>query len=722
MRTKKAIAIFTGILIYFVSVFILTGYGNKQTHPDLNAAIVDAFVRWYGFERQHYKKFNKYTFQFGSDKLTGVGITKDGLFHHDDVAGSFYYTKVEKHLYYEEGNLRLSPKEWIRHGGYSADVPEVPASLRHFYDPTKSAGSRHLTDIANSKIMGLMQRLFTNPRIDGVEWAVGQPNPGLNIQEHFYTWENGKKWMRMALEEKEEKKRNEVMARAWRSLGETLHMIADNGCPSHVRNDAHPSPLFNNNNIFGNSDPYEEYVDYFRNKQISIFNSFFDGEPDEKLMKELETKNDIRSIAHSLALFTNNNFFTSETIYGTNRHGGKTNPIINRNKPYASPLLDKMIYYDNYYSSYVGGKEVLQCTDISYTASLVPGLKVVKPYIDMACVQSQAAVLFPNIIEAGVHALRIYIPDIKVEIISAEDRKVTGEINHKTDQEYKTEIKYNGAVGVEVVDENGKLRKRYTADAIQGKFELGSVKIKEGDKIYAEISFGGIKVKSDGFDGKETEEVIVPNVVGMDQGSAEEAILKVNLLSSATTAFSETVPKGHVISQEPEAGTVVEKGSEVNIVVSTGADGFPVSGNFKPHGMDPTMPGHPTYIYDFQIEYAIEGLYATKVTHTIGQTTGLLKYSGCYIDGNPSELRITGSASGSKLGGSSQYVGKIIVKVKTCSSPEEEVIIPIPLNSNPPYGFDVSVPVPAGCTRASFSIRTGMNWPNGFFSITVDGS
>lgn len=720
MKAQKITGLLAGIVVYFVITFVLTGYGNKHTHPDLNTAIVDAFVRWYSFERQYYRKFNHYTFHFDTEKLTGTGITKDGLFHFDDVSGKFYYTKIERNLYFEEGNMSLTPKKWISHGGYSADVPEVPASLRHFYDPTKSKGNRYLTDKANSKIMGLMQQLFTNPRIDGVEWAVGYPNAGMGVQEHHYTWENGKNWMRMALQEPDNEKRNEIMARAKRSLGETLHMIADNGCPSHVRNDAHPSPLFNNNNVFGNPDPYEEYVDYFRNNQISVFNSFFDGKPDEDLMKELEAKNDIRSIAHSLATYTNNNFFTNETIYGTNRHGNITKPIIRRDQPYASPLLDNMKYDGNYYVSYVSKSEVLHCTDISYFEELIPGRFVVNQYVDLACVESQAKVLFPNIIEAGVNAIRIYIPALSVVVNRAEEGEIAGEVKHTTDIEYTKEIAYNGLVEIEVRDKNDNLRKRYGAIAENGKFEIKKVRIKDGDKVYAEIAFGGLKVRSEGFDGKE-EKIVIPDVVGLNKTIAEEEITQLNLVCTATTAFNETVPKDHVISQDPLAGTLVESGSEVKIVVSTGSEGYPVSGVFTPHGMEPTMQNHPTYIYDFQIAYTIEGLYAREMSYTIGQTTGRLRYSGCYISGNPSELKIKGTASGSKLGGSTQYAGSVIVTVRVCSAKEEEFTFPIALNTNPPYDFDVAVPVPEGCQLASFSITTGMRWPNGFFGISVEG-
>ena len=133
--------------------------------------------------------------------------------------------------------------------------------------------------------MGTLQKyVLTNPHIDGVQWALGTPGDhSTGIQDHQYTWERGKLWIQMALKETNENKKNEYMAGAWRSLGETLHMIADNGCPPHVRNDAHPSPLWNNNSFFGNPDPYEEIIDIIRLTKPNEFAGFFGGTPDLRL-------------------------------------------------------------------------------------------------------------------------------------------------------------------------------------------------------------------------------------------------------------------------------------------------------------------------------------------------------------------------------------------------------------------------------------------------------
>ena len=65
--------------------------------------------------------------------------------------------------------------------------------------------------------------------------------------------------------------------------------------------------------------------------------------------------------------------------------------------------------------------------------------------------------------------------------------------------------------------------------------------------------------------------VQVPDVVGVAQAEAEAAILAADLtVGTITTANSETVPEGNVISQNPAAGISVEEGSTVDLVVSLG--------------------------------------------------------------------------------------------------------------------------------------------------------
>jgi len=66
-------------------------------------------------------------------------------------------------------------------------------------------------------------------------------------------------------------------------------------------------------------------------------------------------------------------------------------------------------------------------------------------------------------------------------------------------------------------------------------------------------------------------QVAVPGVVGITQAAATTAITSVGLVvGSVTTATSSTIPSGSVISENPVAGTLVNVGSAVNLVVSSG--------------------------------------------------------------------------------------------------------------------------------------------------------
>jgi len=65
----------------------------------------------------------------------------------------------------------------------------------------------------------------------------------------------------------------------------------------------------------------------------------------------------------------------------------------------------------------------------------------------------------------------------------------------------------------------------------------------------------------------------VPNVVGMTQAEAGEALVAAELtLGAVTEAFSAAVPAGQVISQNPAAGVMLAAGTPVNIVVSKGPE------------------------------------------------------------------------------------------------------------------------------------------------------
>jgi hypothetical protein len=284
--------------------------------------------------------------------------------------------------------------------------------------------------------------------------------------------------MKGALEESDPEKRNKYMARAWRSLGETLHMIADNGCPPHVRNDGHPP---------GNADPYEEMIETMN---ISPFkNGTVPATMKSKFNDPLTTT---RKIAHELALFTNENFFSNETIAGNDRKGNQLKHIAHPSNEYSSPKISKSdyIFRDECYHNKIEGQDVLMCTDKFYFGQY--NFMSYYPYIDERCVKSQANILIPTIIEAGTNVMKWFIPELKVLITSLDDNgNIAGEILHRTDNEYKSTIKYNGPISIKTIT----LEEVANLQANGGKF---SGRIEETDlDVFAEIEFGGISIRSE---------------------------------------------------------------------------------------------------------------------------------------------------------------------------------------------------------------------------------
>jgi beta-lactam-binding protein with PASTA domain len=62
----------------------------------------------------------------------------------------------------------------------------------------------------------------------------------------------------------------------------------------------------------------------------------------------------------------------------------------------------------------------------------------------------------------------------------------------------------------------------------------------------------------------------VPDVAGLPAAEAEEAIQRVDLATTTTAEASDTVAEGTVIRTDPVAGTSLETGSEVRLIVSSG--------------------------------------------------------------------------------------------------------------------------------------------------------
>ena len=86
--------------------------------------------------------------------------------------------------------------------------------------------------------------------------------------------------------------------------------------------------------------------------------------------------------------------------------------------------------------------------------------------------------------------------------------------------------------------------------------------VEEGDSVDLVVSLG-----------PEVEEVTVPDVTGMEQADAEEALEEAGLsVGDVDEEYSDEVDEGVVISQDPAADETAEEGASVDLVMSLGVD------------------------------------------------------------------------------------------------------------------------------------------------------
>ncbi|MBT3243509.1 MAG: hypothetical protein HN352_10180 [Bacteroidetes bacterium] len=466
MKKKTTILpILIGFAGYFIALFLLTSYGNKRAHGNLNEAVLNRFEQMVlNGDAELSNIFKNYDFDFTSKRLSGIAVVEAGLWQ------------------IREDEISTNPANWIRHGGFSADEPELAASFRHFYDPTQAEGERYLKNQLDN-LLNFYDVVNFNPKVDHIEWAIDHP-------DHAYNWENGKYAMELAIELPNPKDKDAEMAIAYRALGETLHLIADMGCPAHVRDDSHPSAFgqylnWKGQPLIGSPDPYEELFEHL----VSSILGASSGNVDPALIAKIKSYSSVKKIAEDFAVYTNANYFSDQTISGS-----LVLPRLWKHRIQPSPLLDDCTYQGHFYSTNISGHNVLMCTDMSYWTDKI-GYKAY-PYIDKTCVQSQAAALIPQIAAVGSHVMRIYFPKIQVNVSQITNQSIVGEVVHQTDFEYPDKLSYNGPIYVRKV---GSDKEMATINCENGEF-IGQINLgnaNESDHFYAEIEFGGIKVKSD---------------------------------------------------------------------------------------------------------------------------------------------------------------------------------------------------------------------------------
>ena len=458
---------------------LLSSYDNKTMHPALNELAYDRFIKALASK----KEFSKYNIST-RNTIKGKAVTARGW----------------KNI--TEDDAEFTVKKWIIHGAFSADEPELLQSLRHFYDPVAiDNGAHYLTDAIPPGV--------TNPKIDLISWAleyegeISNALSGFDGLEQKYSWRDGQKSIVFAMKEADPEMQNRYMAHAWRSLGESLHALADMVCPVHVRNDGHPV-----------SDPYEDAIRgtrYVRKIPAEFW--------DKGLIDAVKSTKEVADIYKMVAKNTNENFFTTQTIYGNGVK--KIKPAIRSTNPYPLPYAKESGGGWDYdpsdftYYKLINGHKIKMCKDRYYFAdAMKSNFRTDKAYIDLDVAKSQAYILLSNFLGVAPEVMMRYLPVIKIEVdkITEDSKNISGIVDVTSGNGYHEKTKYESSVNIMNLTTKESAETKAFQD---GKFSTSDITFSEGDQIQVFISLGGLIVRSDLITVKEGEELNTEGIEGI---------------------------------------------------------------------------------------------------------------------------------------------------------------------------------------------------------------
>ena len=188
---------------------------------------------------------------------------------------------------------KKSAMDWVIYGGFSADTP-LTVALSHGYNPETDRG---------------WDGIFYGSHQTATNWTVATDNR--------YSFTRAKEYLTTALASPTGSDglsayEESYYGNAWRSIGESMHMVSDMTVPSHVWIDPHPL-----------SDPLEDSLT--RNSVIDVGDKPFSSSVDYDI---LFTTGDITRLMKNLASWTRTNFYSEDTIpdipYGKDGYAYRT--------------------------------------------------------------------------------------------------------------------------------------------------------------------------------------------------------------------------------------------------------------------------------------------------------------------------------------------------------------------------------------------------------------
>lgn len=131
--------------------------------------------------------------------------------------------------------------------------------------------------------------------------------------------------------------------------------------------------------------------------------------------------------------------------------------------------------------------------------------------------------------------------------------------------------------------------------------------------------------------GSEVKQVATPSIVNLSEAKAINSLNQAKLSAGATShSYSDTVPAGSVISQNPVSGTMVDEGTTVDYVISDGPEPKAttytanITGSVTYNGNDETIISHSFTIY---VKYNNERV-SVAIPFTVSDSGASISVSG----------------------------------------------------------------------------------------------
>jgi hypothetical protein len=478
----------------------VSAWDCKATHPAINEIAGRLFVT--RTQAGHFgAKYSRAPIDF-STAYQGLTYVKSGKFEK--------LCKI--------GTISANFLQWLGRGGHDADMPEFIMGFCHFYDPVYEP--RYLTwlrrwvkkgkagdeedeqeyldsldyradDWNPNKALGDRERKLwwqpkaIRPKIDGIQWA-------LTHRDNEYSWESGLRAYKAGMEydKSSDAERSALFGKAFRALGETLHMMGDMTQPSHVRADSH--------SIY---EPLEKTV---TGKMVrSVIGENWKN-PDFKPTTDFAFESGLapEALMKKAATFVNHRFFSNDTIFD---YAKEVYPR-NHKRPYPSPQLSKLRRENSiYYSQFADVGWVPLAKETGSVFSIVLGKsksanqKRPKCNVLPEMAESQAKVLIPIAVTCGAEILDRFFPTleltIKTEMGSDSMTLLSGELTHviAKDPAWATleAIRFNGHGSILV---NG--RKEASCIFTQGRLAAPPLQLASQAEITVVVEAGARKIRS----------------------------------------------------------------------------------------------------------------------------------------------------------------------------------------------------------------------------------